>query len=106
MIDVAGWCARWEAARTDTKLQSEVKALVRELKPCINDAGGELRLARLALFGSGRIQWFKGIADDRHPLAHVQEAVNLAQLGQHKQAARVLARALRRLQTADDDGQP
>lgn len=106
VADVKIWAERWAAARTEKALRALVKDLVIVLRPHVRDAGAEVRLLRLAQFGAGRGRWFSGISGDPHPLTDVQEAVNQSQSGKWEEGARLLARALGRLDRVDDDGMP
>jgi hypothetical protein len=98
-VTPAEWAEGWKdkAARRPGGLEAHVRRLVAEWRPRAVDAAEVLRWGRLALFGTGRMQWFKGIAGDTHPVALLMAAVNEAQCGQYEAGAELCRTALERL---------
>lgn len=98
------YAREWRAAESREALRDVVKRLVRALRPRTHDAGAMVRLAHLASFAGGRVSSFRGVDYQAHPIAALQVACDLHRDGRRDLAARLVETALRRLETADDDG--
>lgn len=103
-MSLLAFAHEWRAAESQAQLRDVVKRLVAALRLRTHDAGAMVRLAHLAQFAGGRLSSFRGIDYQAHPIAAVQVACNLHQEGRRDLSARLLEAALRRLETADDDG--
>lgn len=88
------WSKLWRAAQSVEELRAVVRRMAPVVRPLLVTAADHLRFVRLLLFSQGSTTWFRNVADDRHPLGRLMQAVNEHLAGRRDAAGEVVRVAL------------